>query len=826
MHHARRCKVSFDVIKNFLFFGILFLISCGGGGSSSSPTNVESSNTSNTSNNAATNIEIYYNPDLPISGSISLTGNFDEDKNTYETTLEYKNQYGLDLIKASSAYARGATGRGATIGIMDSGVDIKHQELDGSNKLLSSSYLVYQDRAPTTDEKRHGSHVAGIALGERDGLGIHGVAFDAQLFFISIELGTAGETYEPATIDSTVDYSGIDSGWSQLEAEFVTNNVTVVNGSFGYQGNINDYNESNIRSAFSKTIQVLAQSQDTDQDKTIFVWAAGNGGNYADQGVDYSSPEVFGGLAYLIPELRNNTAAVVSIDQDGSISSFSNRCGVAKDFCIAAPGRSINSIYAQEAPSTDSYGTASGTSMAAPHVSGSIALLADFFDGQLGNTEVLQRLFRTANKSGIYSNSNIYGQGLIDLDAATKPIGDTMVATIGSSLSNLHLKEEDSYIGIIGPAYGNAISKRLGELSYVVFDEDGAPFNKSLNKRVLNNTPNINWLTSFQLNPNKRIDQRLVPTEGGGILKLGINENSLYDFKFPSLWANTENKLSYFSFEQKLTHNSKLFFGNGTSPNIYLISKKLVNYRGIPFLEFSSDGSFVGMDIDLPSSKSLLFSMFQGSHKDNQRFINTVGNSKGLLIELKDYAQKVEFSYQVGMIKDNSNLIGVLSEGGFGEPDKSFSSFLGIEILNKHNDFFFRSSLHIGQASSGFDQSGMIRNIDDAYFSSFDFGVYRENIFTNGDSLGIQIYQPLRSELANMNLNLPVGRTKDKEILFKELNLDLTPSGRQINSQLIYQKNGKHFTFFGKLGLVSNEFHEKESKIKPYFQLDIEFNLE
>ena len=165
----------------------------------------------------------------------------------------------------------------------------------------------------------------------------------------------------------------------------------------------------------------------------------------------------------------------------------------------------------------------------------------------------------------IYSNSNIYGQGLIDLDAATKPIGDTMVATIGSSLSNLHLKEEDSYIGIIGPAYGNAISKRLGELSYVVFDEDGAPFNKSLNKRVLNNTPNINWLTSFQLNPNKRIDQRLVPTEGGGILKLGINENSLYDFKFPSLWANTENKLSYFSFEQKLTHNSKLFFGNGRS---------------------------------------------------------------------------------------------------------------------------------------------------------------------------------------------------------------------------------------------------------------------
>ena len=104
-------------------------------------------------------------------------------------------QSGLALINASSAYARGATGMGSLIGVMDSGVDDSHQELDGINKLTSDSYLVYSDRAPTTDEKRHGTHVSAIALGERDGSGMHGVAFDAQLFFISMELGTAGEDY-------------------------------------------------------------------------------------------------------------------------------------------------------------------------------------------------------------------------------------------------------------------------------------------------------------------------------------------------------------------------------------------------------------------------------------------------------------------------------------------------------------------------------------------------------------------------------------------------------------------------------------------------------
>ena len=220
-------------------------------------------------------------------------------------------QQGLALINASSAYARGATGSGALIGIMDSGVDVLHQELDGFMKLTSDSYLEYQTRSPTTEEKRHGTHVSAIALGERDGSGMHGVAFDAQLFFISIELGTAGEEYEPATIDSTVDYSGIDNSWSTLESYFTDRQVTVVNGSFGYQGNINDYTEENIRDAFPKTIAVLAQEGTPNADKTIFVWAAGNGGGYADQGVDYSSPEVFGGLAYLLTELSSNTAAVV-----------------------------------------------------------------------------------------------------------------------------------------------------------------------------------------------------------------------------------------------------------------------------------------------------------------------------------------------------------------------------------------------------------------------------------------------------------------------------------------------------------------------------------
>ena len=117
--------------KSIPYLFMIFLLSCGGGGggSSSSPipqtsSGSESSQSTNmSSSSTSTTTTSSYNPNLPSSGAISLTGNFDADKITYEDSSEYRNQYGLGLIKASSAYARGATGRGAIIGIMDSGVD-------------------------------------------------------------------------------------------------------------------------------------------------------------------------------------------------------------------------------------------------------------------------------------------------------------------------------------------------------------------------------------------------------------------------------------------------------------------------------------------------------------------------------------------------------------------------------------------------------------------------------------------------------------------------------------------------------------------------------
>jgi subtilisin family serine protease len=64
-----------------------------------------------------------------------------------------------------------------------------------------------------------------------------------------------------------------------------------------------------------------------------------------------------------------------------------------------------------------------GTSMATPVVTGSIALLKGYYPW-LKATNISYLLLETAYDKGVYSNQNIYGQGVLDLNAAiTTPLG-------------------------------------------------------------------------------------------------------------------------------------------------------------------------------------------------------------------------------------------------------------------------------------------------------------------------------------------------------------------------------------------------------------------
>ena len=376
----------------------------------------------------------------------------------------FKRQWGLEAIRADYAYANLALqhgdnvrpGSGQTIGFIDSGVHAAHPMFHG--KRVDKTRLL---GAVDEDGTRlsHGTGVASVAAGGRApsssslaSLYPLGVAWGSDVAMFAIPTGTGGGTYRPESL-ATLQNEAND--WVVM-MNAVRNwrdggrFLDFLNLSIGYSGIIDDYSKADLETHFRAAIDAFAQTGAAR--KTILVWAAGNAHGdpcdyvsttcVADPGdptkkfVNAVSVEVMPGLVSLFPELQGHSVAVVSVGNDldddyivddWKISDFSNRCGSAADYCIAAPGMWVRTAFFGPHPDTSlpSVGFVSrmGTSFAAPMVTGGLAVMKHFFRSQLSNTGLLDRMFRTANKTGDYADSSAYGQGLMDLGAATSPVG-------------------------------------------------------------------------------------------------------------------------------------------------------------------------------------------------------------------------------------------------------------------------------------------------------------------------------------------------------------------------------------------------------------------
>jgi len=190
------------------------------------------------------------------------------------------------------------------------------------------------------------------------------------------------------------------------------------------------------------------------------------------------SASLTAGLPARIEELRGHSIAVVALSPaDGRIASFSNRCGIAADFCIAAPGEQVRTAYfGNVAPAFASrdYVNLRGTSFAAPVVSGGLAIMKQIFRDQLKNTDLVARLFATADRSGFYADSAVYGQGSMDLGAATSPVG-VLEVPVEASVGQNGVRLLSTGLSA-GTAVGDGLQRSLASREIMALDALGAPF--------------------------------------------------------------------------------------------------------------------------------------------------------------------------------------------------------------------------------------------------------------------------------------------------------------------------------------------------------------
>ncbi len=422
----------------------------------------------------------------------------------YRGESDFQNQWGLETIGADRAYAhlrllkgvRAEPGEGVTIGFIDSGIDKNHPAF--RDTAVTETFLPGA-KDETGSESSHGTMVASVAAGDRvlfDPNSHHGVAWGADIAMFAIPLGSGGGAYEPISLAQLDNRDFYDS---EEFKRVLGSQIDILNLSIGYTGNIEDYSESQLRRNYDRSIAVLAQKN--TQEKTIIVWSASNdhgvicdparvgatrcvkdGANHV---VSASSPGLRAGMPARIAELRGHWIAVVAVKQDGSIADFSNRCGIAADYCIAAPGVEVQT--ADFGPIRQPGGVwqsgvrqwkiANGTSFSAPMVSGGLAIMKQLFRGQLSNTDLVTRLFTTADKTGIHADRSVYGQGLMDLGAATSPWGVASFRGTGRAVA-----EWGEPAGVAGSAIhpgsalGDSLGHALGGREIAAFDDLGAPF--------------------------------------------------------------------------------------------------------------------------------------------------------------------------------------------------------------------------------------------------------------------------------------------------------------------------------------------------------------
>ncbi len=300
--------------------------------------------------------------DLPFVKSVELDYTY--------TILQDTLDWGVDQINAEVVWggtenaadvvAGNYAGNGVKVAIIDTGIDYTHPDLN--DNYFGGYDFVNNDNDPY-DDNGHGTHVAGIVAAEDNGIGVIGVAPQADLYAVKVLNAQGSGTYSDIV-------AGID--WA------ISNNMDIISMSLG--GSAGD-------TAMQDALQRAYDSG------IVIVAASGN---------DYANS-----ISY--PARYSTVIAVGATDSSDVRASFSN---YGPELEVVAPGVNIYSTYPG-----NTYQTLSGTSMATPMVTGVVALMLSK-NPSLLPADVRQILHDSALDLGAAGWDQYYGYGRVQADVA------------------------------------------------------------------------------------------------------------------------------------------------------------------------------------------------------------------------------------------------------------------------------------------------------------------------------------------------------------------------------------------------------------------------
>ncbi|QGH34710.1 S8 family serine peptidase [Gracilibacillus salitolerans] len=277
---------------------------------------------------------------------------------TIQSIEDSKNETpeGVQLVQAPAIWEKSSEGEDIVIAVIDTGIESDHPDLKNriiGGRNFTSDYNGDQDNFE--DNNGHGTHVSGTIAASLDGDGVVGVAPKAKILSLKALTGEGSGEYEWIidAINYAVEWRGPDN-----------ERARVICMSLGGPNDVPEMHEA-IQDAVNQDVSVVV--------------AAGNEGDGEEDTPEYAYPGAY-----------TEVICVGAVNMDLQLAPFSN---TNNEVDLVAPGVDVLSTYID-----NKFAKLSGTSMAAPHVAGALALIINLsekeFDRSLVEPEIYAQLVR------------------------------------------------------------------------------------------------------------------------------------------------------------------------------------------------------------------------------------------------------------------------------------------------------------------------------------------------------------------------------------------------------------------------------------------------
>ncbi|MDA9639696.1 S8 family serine peptidase [SAR116 cluster bacterium] len=806
---------------------------------------------------------------------------------------------GAYAAHALSKIDRNTKARGVTVGVVDTGFDVNHPDLEeafdwrgvanratgnpiGLNlryKYESKKVLPEENVRVPPKEKigdrgiSHGTHVAGI-IGARDNdKGFIGVAPESTILPIHVVPVGPSTGRREFRADVGPDHVSFKLN-TKLFVEFTifaaANGAFVLNNSSAYgwrprvveidlkgrgkgyilQPRVVKDGYANFTSHFGRTsvIESIKNANKDPKKGMIFVFAAGNNGWNSETGMVPVYSQKFTGddinkyrnagerdrpkyiranateiartgtpanlptpisAAFLgNPELNGLWLAVVAVNRENIIAYFSNGCGEAKDYCLAAPGVKVAStVHSREnrrikrykIPSAGgpdfAYDAYSGTSMAAPVVSGAAAVVKSA-SPTLTARQVVDILLRTATDLGKPGIDNVYGRGLLNLEKALNPIGSVTAASArGNAMPDAFAR--DTRLSF-SSAFGNTASNK--RLLFGAFDEYKRVFNyraPMLEKRL--DGPSLDNVLALNSSLNNVMQDAVVPPKDGNsvgfqrssnpISPLGDGMMVTFKGDFGGIQGHLDVAHSAHRKSSTLSPASAFIsdktssgFVNKNAPVSALLTSVL-GYLAPEMRDMVGGATRLKLAHNLSAGLFFNQGLVDGSSARTEKYpVQDFGTE--MILQGEQRHLRLRF----GQINERDHFLGSKPEGGYALHSATKSRYLrfdaqtkisprigvGVDVVHLRSDIDFKHDEFVRDMKLRSQAVGAHVSVTDT--------------IEVGDRLTLQVFQPLTVTKGQLHQTSVNGYTAAGGYRPADHHIDLSVRKRHTATQLVYQR--------------------------------------